>query len=321
MEQITCLDLRGNIPRRIQPPPRTVLCLGNFDGVHIAHTALLAEGIRLAQTISEKTSLLHTCGVFCFVRPTADYAPRKSGECPVHLTTLRDKLTLLAEGGAEIAFLCEFPAVKELSPEAFIQLLKNQCHCHAAVCGYNHRFGRGAQGTHELLARHFGKEAVTVLPAMELCGEPISSSRIRSHLSNGEVEDAARLLGRPYSLSATVIHGKGLGHKLGFPTANQYFPAEQIIPKRGVYAVLCHTPDGVRVGVANVGCHPTVDARARVNCETYIPHFDGDLYGYRMKVEFLSYLRPEQKFASLDELTAAIRRDAEQALNCFSDQI
>lgn len=321
MDGMICLDLRGDTPRRIQPPSRTVLCLGNFDGVHVAHTALLAEGKRLAQTLSEKTSLPHACGVFCFVRPTADYAPRKSGEHPVHLTTLRDKLTLLSAGGAEIAFLCEFPAVKDLSPEAFITLLREECHCDAVVCGYNHRFGRGAQGNHDLLVRSFGEEAVAILPAMELGGEPVSSSRIRAHLVNGEVEDAARLLGRPYSLSATVIHGKGLGHKLGFPTANQYFPAEQIIPRRGVYAVLCHTPDGVRIGVANVGCHPTVDARARVNCETYIPHFDGDLYGHRMKVEFLSYLRPEQKFASLDELIAAIRRDAERAMSFSPDQV
>jgi riboflavin kinase/FMN adenylyltransferase len=152
-----------------------------------------------------------------------------------------------------------------------------------------------------------------VVPEVAVDGVPVSSSRIRACLEAGEVRTAAALLGRPYALDAIVVHGKKLGRTIGFPTANQYFPPERMIPAYGVYATRCYTPYGVFTGVSNVGEHPTVDAHARVNCETYILGLSHNLYGKRIRVEFLEYLRPERRFASLEELTDAIRRDADTA--------
>ena len=139
------------------------------------------------------------------------------------------------------------------------------------------------------------------------------SSRIRACLQAGDMETAARLLGRPYFLQSRVVHGKSLGHTWGFPTANQTFPDDRLIPAHGVYAVRCHTPQGIFPGVANVGLRPTVEHPGRVNCETHIIGFDGNLYGQPIKVEFLKFIRPEQKFDSVEALTAAIRQDTQTA--------
>ncbi len=313
------LDLRGDRPHPLCAPPMgSVLCLGNFDGVHRAHAELLAAGQSLAKTLppvdnSAPREASAACGVFCFFRPSGDYFPAGNRK-DRHLTTLRDKLALFAEAGMDFAVLCDFPSVRALSPTAFMRLLTEECGCRGVACGFNFRFGNRAEGGPEMLAAHFGAEASVILPAALWAGEPVSASRIRTCLQEGDMASATALLGRPYSLTATVTHGKQLGRAIGFPTANQYFPPEILIPAHGVYATLCHTAAGIFPGVSNIGSRPTVDMPcARVNCETHIMGYNGDLYGQRMKVSFLTYLRPETCFASIEELTAAIRRDAEAA--------
>ena len=226
-------DLRGPEPRLMEPPARSVLCLGNFDGVHRAHAVLLNEGKQLTRelTASEGKTL---SGVFCFIRPTVDYVFTPEGVTPVrvrgHLTTLRDKLRLFARMRMDFVCLCNFPDVRDYSPAEFITLLKESCGCVGAVCGFNHYFGRHASGTVYHLLEAFGKDRVRIQPEMKMDGLTVSSSRIRQCLKQGDVETAERLLGRPYSLETAVVHGKALGRTLGFPTANQYFPAERAIP-------------------------------------------------------------------------------------------
>ena len=304
-----CLDLTTPVPRPMAPPAASVLCLGNFDGVHCAHAALPAAAASLAARLGNGTSPL-SVGVFSFFRPSGDYFSPNTG---THLTTLRDKLSLLRNAGASFACLCDFPSIRDLSPTALMELLVSTAGCRGVACGYNHRFGRGASGGVEDLAAYFGSDSVTVLPPMEMNGLPVSATRIRAALTAGDTETATRLLGRPYSLTATVIAGKQLGRALGFPTANQFFLPESLVPAHGVYAVRCHTPHGIFPAVANVGRRPTVDAHGRVNCETHILGYSHDLYGHRMQVDFLAYLRPERRFDSLDALREAIRRDAEAA--------
>ena len=310
------VDLRGEDPSPMKAPPRSVLCLGNFDGVHRAHAVLLAEGMSLARHLSMREGETLS-GIFCFFRPTVAFVFTPEGVTPVrvrgHLTTLRDKLRILAKLGLDFACLCDFRDVRELKPEEFISLLKNDCNCVGAVCGFNYYFGNHAKGNAYHLLEAFGEDHTFIQPEMNLDGSPVSSSRIRACLKVGDVETAERLLGRPYSLETAVVHGKALGRTLGFPTANQYFPAERAIPETGVYATLCHTPYGIFPGVSNVGSHPTVDDFARVNCETYIIGLKGDLYGKRIRVEFLKKIRGEQKFDGIEALTAAIRKDAEVA--------
>lgn len=313
-----CLDLRGD---RIRPlrtnAPRAVLCLGNFDGVHIAHASLIRQSRRMADEITRRDGEnAHSpclCGVFCFFRPSGDYFLPENTH-PTHLTTLKERIHALRDLGADLVWLCDFPSVRDLSPLGFMEMLRDTCHGVAVVCGYNHRFGKYAAGTTALLQDFFGADNLSVLPALEVEGYPVSSTRIRACLSAGDVEAAERLLGRPYTLEATVLHGKSLGHTWGFPTANQNFPPDRLIPAYGVYAVTCVTPTGTYPGVANVGLRPTVDgATARVNCETHIIGFAGDLYGKPLRVEFRKFLRPEQRFHSVEELKTAIRRDTAAA--------
>ena len=144
-------------------------------------------------------------------------------------------------------------------------------------------------------------------------GKTVSSSRIRTLLAQGDVQTAACLLQHPYSFTAPVLHGKQLGRRIGSPTINQVFPHGLQVPLCGVYVTEC-TVDGKRYrGVSNVGVRPTVDLDAAVNCETYLLDFEGDLYGKEVTVAFLDFLRPEQKFTSLDELRAQIEKDVRQA--------
>ncbi len=311
------LSLRNRPPRPIGAPERAVLCLGNFDGVHVAHRALLRAGVRSARADG------CLCGVFCFYRPSSDYfpaapAPDAVGGGGNHLCSLSGKLALFAAEGIDFVWLCSFPAVREIPAQDFPDYLRRGCGCRGIVCGFNYRYGSGGAGTAASLAAAFSRPSdlpPAVLPEMRLEDGTVSSSRIRAALRDGSPRLAAALLGRPYSLEGCVVAGRHLGHSLGFPTANLYFPAGRLIPAHGVYAVRVHTPDGSFPGVSNVGVRPTVDGSAnpRPNCETYCIGFSGDLYGRTVRVEFLEYLRHEQKFSGLDALRAAIARDAERA--------
>ncbi len=317
--RLLCVDLRpaatgGLIRPASRRPSQVVLCLGNFDGVHLAHAALLREGVRLSRVQASARREDVSGGVLCFFHPSSDAF--LSGGAPTnHLTTLREKLRLIAALGVDYAYLCDFSDVRCLSPTAFLDLLVEKANCVGAVCGFNHRFGAGAVGTPETLVKHFGADAVSVMPEMTMAGVTVSATAIRARLWAGDAEGAAQLLGRPYSLETTVTGGKQLGRTLGFPTANQFFLPETLIPAHGVYAALCHTPDGCFPAVANVGTHPTVDEHARVNCESHLIGYRGDLYGQRMRTELFRYIRPEEHFADLDTLRAAIARDAATAMS------
>ena len=308
-----CLDLRQTPPRPAgTPPDRCVLCLGNFDGVHIAHAELLSRGIYLSRSLSVAREEDVACGVLCFFRPPSRFLSGDGKPVP-QLTPLREKLRLFAAAGIEYAYLCDFSRVRTISAEDFLTCLETEVGCVGAVCGFNHRFGAKAAGNNALLVRRFGEDAVVVVPEITVDGVTVSSTNVREALLRGDVALAARLLGRPYSICTTVRSGKRLGRAMGFPTANQRFSADAIIPAHGVYAALCHTPAGVFPAVANIGSHPTVDEGAEVNCETYILGYEGDLYGRHIKTELLSYLRPERRFPDLASLQCAIAEDAKAA--------
>ena len=314
-------DLRHGEPIPMQKPELPLaVCLGNFDGVHKGHTSLL----RLTKELRDEKFPNALCGVFTFYIPSKDYLrPSLSGMSleadsvgmgDSHLTTLEEKLSLFREHGMDFACLCDFESICRLSPESFLSFLSETIGVRGAVCGFNYRFGAKGQGTTALLSAYFDRPHdgfyVRIADPVIVDGETVSSTYIRHLLKDGQADVAIRHLGRPYALESVVVKGKRLGRKLGFPTANQYFYTESLIPALGVYAVLCHTPMGIFPGVANIGSRPTVDQHAEVNCETHIFGPSQDLYGYRMRVEFLYRLRPEKQFASLEELTAAIAADA-----------
>lgn len=286
--------------------PRSVVCLGNFDGVHIGHRALLRKAREWRSQAFPDAALC----VFCFVKPSSDYlspAPHS------HLCSLEQKLERFAEEGMEYAILADFEQIRGFSPAQFVDtVLHKGCHCAAAVCGFNYRFGKGGSGTPDLLASLL-QAPVSVVPEVRELGDTVSSTRIRSLLWSGDVQTAATLLGAPYALSAEVVHGKALGHEMGIPTVNQHFPHGALIPRHGVYITACRIGAHCYRGISNVGVRPTVDRDAPVNCETHLLDWSGDLYGQRITVSFLKFLRPERKFESIEELTAQIKADAEAA--------
>ena len=287
-------------------PESTVVCLGNFDGVHLAHRALMKETKRLR----DAENLFAACCVFCFRVPSSDFllsAP------PAHLGTLAQKLACFRDEGMDFAILADFEALRELSPLEFAEkILKKECHCRAAVCGFNFRFGKNGDGDAVSLQSLLNLP-VSVQNEITLDGMTVSSTNIRRLLSQGDTEQAARLLGRPYSFIAPVVHGKALGKTIGIPTVNQFFPQGMLIPRHGVYITDCAVEGRVFRGVSNVGVHPTVDRKASLNCETHLLDCNMDLYGKEITVHFLKYLREEQKFDSIDSLKAQIRSDIRSA--------
>lgn len=317
-------DLRHGEPIPMQAPTKPLtVCLGNFDGVHKGHASLL----HLTKELRDKQLPDALCGVFTFYCPSTDYLREANGKSSsektsggngqFHLTTLEEKLSLFYQHGMDFVCLCDFESICSLSPEGFLSFLSQTLGVRGAVCGFNYHFGAEGRGTAAQLKRYFDRPAdgyfAKIADPVVVDGETVSATYIRRLLQEGRADTAILHLGRPYALESVVVKGKRLGRKLGFPTANQYFYPESLIPALGVYAVLCHTPLGIFPGVANIGSRPTVDEHAEVNCETHIFGPAQDLYGYRMRVEFLCRLRPEKQFPSLEALTAAISADATAA--------
>lgn len=301
MYALTCVSLKT---MQTAPLPKaTVLALGNFDGVHVAHRALMQKAVELRERECRDAAV----GVFCFRVPSSDYL---FADPPAHLCTLEEKLLRARDCGMEYAILADFSALRDLPPDAFCHdVLFRDAHCVGAVCGYNYRYGKGGKGTPETLAAS-ALFPLTVLPSVHAGGLPVSSTRIRELLLAGDAGTAAELLGSPYSLTAKVVHGNRIGSEIGFPTLNQHFPEGRLIPRHGVYESSCRLPDGRTYrGISNVGLRPTVSNEGSVNCETHLIDFSDELYGQTVTVSFLRYLREEKKFSDLDELREQIRTD------------
>ncbi len=273
----------------------TVTALGFFDGVHIAHTALLKKTVAFAK---EKKLIP---AVFTFTD-----APHKTGE---RLLSLEERLSRFALHGIEVVFTADFGALKELSPEDFIEsILKNICHASAAVCGFNFRFGKNAVGDAAFLQEHLPESIV--LDPVKQGGEAVSATRVRNLLEQGAVEDAARLLGKPYTVKAVVDRGKALGRTIGFPTANM--KPNELLPKNGVYETRVLIDGMIYAALTDIGFRPTAEKKGERRMETHIPHFSGDLYGKELAVSFIRRLRDEKQFESIEALRAQLALDLAQ---------
>ncbi len=217
-----------------------------------------------------------------------------------------------------IETVCEppFSAFRQLKPEEFFQqILLEKLNTKAVFCGYDYRFGLNAKGNTALLEQFCQQTGVRfeTVPALMKDGIPISSTRIRELLRNGETESAAELLGERYAIDYPVAHGRQLGRKMGFPTINQMYPAGALLPRFGVYATLAHIDGVLRMGVTNVGVKPTISGENAPSAETYLIDYHGDLYGRSILLSFVSFLRPERKFASVNELFEQIAADSLRA--------
>lgn len=295
----------GSFNKEAHPQP--VLALGNFDGVHLGHQAIFQQVLARAQAIGG------TSMVFTFEpHPLAVLAPDRA---PRLLTTAEQKMHLIADLGIAIGLRIPFTEhFARQEPEAFIRdVLCDSLGVHDLIVGHDCRFGHRRAGTVDLLqeqAARYGYR-VTVIAAISQDHMVVSSSNIRRCLEQGQVEAAARLLGRYYAIAGQVVEGFRRGTSLGFPTANVR-PVNAIVPHVGVYAVRVEWEKRLYPGVANVGYNPTF-GNAAMSVEAHLFDMQADLYGATVRVEFLCRIRDEQQFNSVEELAAQIAHDAQYA--------
>jgi riboflavin kinase/FMN adenylyltransferase len=287
----------------------TVVTVGTFDGVHRGHWEVLTTLVRFAREDGLSSTLVtfdpHPLRI---VRP--EHAPKL-------LTTPAEKIEMLAQSEIDYVALINF--TKELStysPEKFVhEVLLRGLGMKHLVIGYDHGFGRGRSGDVDTL-KAIGAEVgfpVHVVAPVDAGGEPISSSRIRSALLEGDVDSAARALGRAYSLEGTVVRGEGAGRKLGFPTANLALRHEdKLVPHEGIYAVRAALRDRYVDGVLHLGPRPTFPGLSP-SIELHLFDFDEDLYGRRIRVDFQARIRDIAKFANVKQLVVAMEADCDAA--------
>lgn len=299
----------------------TAVALGNFDGVHLGHRQVI-QPVVPSRPLGESGQLLHSTVVTFHPHPQEFF----SGQPRRLLTPVHEKAVLLKALGVDQLILLPFDReLASLSPEQFVeQILLDQLKARRISVGLDFHFGRGRTGTAADLQAIAASRGVEVMIAQlkSLDGERISSSAIRQALQAGNLALSNHLLGRPYSLVGRVFQGQQLGRKLGFPTANLKLPPEKFLPKLGVYAVRVHIcqPGDSRAllatptlpGVMNLGYRPTVDGTTQV-VEVHLLDWSGDLYDQTIVVSLEKFLRPEQKFASLEDLKAQIQVDCDSA--------
>jgi riboflavin kinase / FMN adenylyltransferase len=297
-------------------PSSTVLTVGNFDGVHRGHRALLDQLVLRAHALGLPPAVL-----------TFEPHPREffdTKNAPTRLATLREKLELLADCGIDIVMVTRFNAAFAcLSADAFVeQVIVAALRTRHLMIGDDFRYGaKRAGGFHHLQQKgeQFGFR-VEAMHSVLLDGERVSSSGVRAALAAGNMDEAARLLGRPYAFDGRVVHGDKRGRQLGFPTANLRVKHNPL-PMRGVFCVEVRrqgvASEEMLHGVANLGVRPTVEG-TRPLLEIHLFDFAGDLYGAHLNVRFIRKIRDEMKFSGLDALRAQIARDAATARAHFN---
>ena len=290
----------------------TIYALGFFDGVHLGHGALL----RACRTLAHEMGC--AAGVVTFQGHPEGLV---LGKAPLLINTPADREKLLRENYRmdKVVSLRFDRALMEMPWQDFFRLLLDQYNAAGFVCGHDFRFGYRGQGNAALLqqvCREAGIPCI-VVPEQTLGGVTISSTHIRSLMEAGEMEQAVRFLGHPHILTGKVVSGRRLGRTIGIPTANVLIPEGIVALKRGVYAGKCLVEGAIYPAVTNIGSRPTVDGH-QVRAESWLLDFAGDLYGKEITLEFYSFLRPEQKFDSLEALKAQIQKDAEKTREYFT---
>lgn len=282
---------------------RTAVALGNFDGMHVGHMAVLE-----AAKSFESEGLLPVAVLF-------DEHSLKAitGKAPAMLMTVTERNRIINENGLRIETLV-FNEIRDLSPSAFVEkILVGRLGAAAVCCGYNYRFGKGASGTAQTMSEICGRLGLKCRVSGEVDVDrcAVSSTKIRGFIENGEIEKANKMLGRPFGFSSRVIDGDKRGRVLGFPTINQIIPEELAMPRFGVYQSVVTVKGEKFKGVTNVGRRPTVGTE-KILSETHILDFDRDIYGENVDVRLIKFIRPEKKFSSFDELARQIKSDAKE---------
>lgn len=286
----------------------SVVTIGTFDGIHPGHRALIDSLLAHGRRLGRPAMML-----------TFEPMPREylaAANPPARLTSWRERWRVLQRTGLSHVLQLKFDErLRCVTGEAFTHLLADELKAGAIVIGHDFKFGRNGEATAPMLCeagRRLGFEVDVVEPVL-IDGERVSSSAIRAALAAGDLQKAERLLGRPYSMVGRVVLGQQLGRSLGFPTANLRLGRKRT-PLQGIFAVRVHGIDGLpdAPGVASLGTRPTVGGTVPL-LEAHVFDYSGDLYGREIEVEFVSKLREELHFASLDELVVQMNQDAAQA--------
>ena len=288
--------------------------IGNFDGVHLGHQAMLQELRETAQARG-----LQTAVVTFEPHPREFFTPQQA---PARLTSLREKLELFRGMGIDRVYVCPFDKVfAQKSADDFILTLVESLRAQHVLIGDDFRFGSGRGGDFALM-QQAGKQhgfAVKAMHSVLQDGVRVSSTAIRNALAEGKLDIARDYLGRPYSISGRVVHGDAVGRKLGYPTANIQMK-HNLPPLKGVYVVQVHSDGlGVLQGVASLGLRPTLKHDAKYVLEVHLFEFAQQIYGKHLRVEFLHKLRDEMKFDGLEALTRQIASDVNNAKQWFID--
>lgn len=279
----------------------TAVTLGKFDGIHRGHQKLIQE-------IRKDSSL--TSVVFTF-----DLSPAGIlvGEKPKFLFSRQEKEAIYRRLGVDIVI--EYPVTQSMlfmSAEEFLEkILIKRLGVKKIVIGPDFCFGHNRQGNAQYLEKYQQKYGyqLKVLEKLSYKGKVISSSKVRQELEKGNMQEVEALLGHPYTITGTVVHGKSLGRTIGIPTINLYPPEGKLLPPSGVYESRIEIEGKRYTGMTNLGCKPTVGEKNALGCETHLLDYEGDLYEKECKVEFKRYIRPEKKFDSLEALIGQIQKD------------
>lgn len=290
---------------------KPVITIGTFDGVHLGHRAILNEVVQHAEKIGGESVLL-----------TFEPHPRKvlfPNQPLGIITPLQEKLQLITDAGIQhivvVPFTREFAT---LSATDYIQqFIYSKFHPASIVIGYDHRFGHDRTGGIKLLEQHSRSLnfELAEIPAQLIDEATISSTKIRHAVLSGDITEANKMLGRSYTLSGIVEHGNKLGRQLGYPTANiRPSDGEQLLPGNGIYVVRVEHGESTYGGMMSIGYNPTVTDKKELRLEVNIFDFDKEIYGEHLELHFLQKIREEQKFATLDQLTAQLHADKETTL-------
>lgn len=298
-----------HFPKQAAQP--IALAIGNFDGVHLGHQALLKRLLAIAQSQNLKSVVM-----------TFEPHPREfftPDQAPTRLTSLREKLELFAEAGIEQVYVCQFNSrFAKITAEAFMQtIMRDALNARSVLVGQDFRFGAGRKGTvADFEAAGFN---LVNLPNVEHDGQRVSSTAVREALAKGNLVTAATLLGRPYSISGKVVHGDKLGRELGYPTANVHIRHDRP-PFLGIYAVKLEGLAGDELpGVASLGVRPTMKDNGKPVLEVHLFDFNREIYGAHVRVKFLHKIRDEMKFADLETLKRWMVTDEQAARDYFKN--
>lgn len=300
-------------PQSLAPDRPTVLTIGKFDGIHRGHRHVL-------ETVAARARAHDWQSAVIILWPPPPEVLRPGTQIP-RLSTPAEREAAIAASGIDVLILWPFTLeLSRLTPRDFMQVLRDRLDLRVLVVGSDFALGHRRSGTPDVL-KELGSELdfeVIVSPPYVHEGEVVSSSRIREHLSAGDMAQAARLLGRLPTLTGTVVRGAGRGRDLGFPTANLHLAEPLAVPGHGIYATYATVaPDGdatAHPAVTSIGVRPTFDDTNEQTIETFLLDFDADLYDQALRLHFVEKLRDELKFASVEALIAQMERDVENAL-------